>query len=188
MLRLYLIILGILVFSSATILVFGITVMSPSQLMEWTMFAETENIKVTQESPQEANAEFPISLPLSNEPEAISKDIDYKVPFTSQAPNAEWDDQRYQDGCEEATVLMAIKAVRGETLSRSEATKEIAKISQFELEKFGSFVDTSASSTLDRLVMDYFEYMGRVEYGIDKDDILEALYSNNLVLVPTNGI
>ena len=35
------------------------------------------------------------------------KSVYYDVPFTSQAPLAEWDDPLQQDGCEEASSLMA---------------------------------------------------------------------------------
>lgn len=192
MYRLYLIILGIFIMSFTAIVAFNVQTTTPFQTMEWQALPAPEQASESDEAvtveEDESDSAFSVTLPAAPVPVDYSEVIDYEVPFTAQAPFAEWNDPRYQDGCEEASVLMAIKAVKGEGLTRNEAKAEIAAISQYELENWGSYVDTSASSTLARIVEGYFKYMGRVEYGIDQDDIIEALYANNLVLVPTNGV
>src|SRR3989338_9613961 len=66
------------------------------------------------------------------------------VPFTTQAPFADWEDDRQQDGCEEASVLMAIRWIRGQGITKQEALDEILAMSAYELEKYGSYHDTSA--------------------------------------------
>src|SRR4051812_4227943 len=37
------------------------------------------------------------------------------VPFTAQAPYGEWNDPKYGDGCEEASILMAAYWAKGQT-------------------------------------------------------------------------
>src|SRR3989338_7629179 len=49
----------------------------------------------------------------------------WEVPFTSQAPRGNWKDPRQQAGCEEASVLMAMRWVRGKSLSMAQAEAQI---------------------------------------------------------------
>ena len=135
-----------------------------------------------------------------NEPEGMAKNVEPSVnelpkkglienaPFTSQAPFADWDDPRQQDGCEEASVLMAMKWLRGEGLTKQQALDEILAMSAFELEKYGEFHDTSSQDTADRLFKNYYKYdKVRVRYDIGIDDIKKELAAGNLVIVPADG-
>lgn len=110
------------------------------------------------------------------------------VPFTAQAPFAEWDDPRQQEGCEEASVLMAMHWVHGTSLSKEQARESILAMSHWQQEQFGYFHDTSAHDTANRLIRGYFDYH-RIEerYHIDTDDIKKELAKGYLVLVPVNG-
>ena len=51
------------------------------------------------------------------------------VPFTSQAPFANWDDIVFQNACEEASIIMAMRWVNNQSLTQAEANFEIATIS-----------------------------------------------------------
>lgn len=117
-----------------------------------------------------------------------NKIVAHDVPFTPQAPFGEWSDLRQQDGCEEASVIMAMHWVKGEELSYENAREEIIAMSNYELEKYGSYKDTSAHDTVERLFKDYYAY-DKVEFKeyISVDDILNALYAEKLVIVPVNG-
>jgi len=111
-----------------------------------------------------------------------------KVPFTPQAPFGNWKDQRFQDGCEEASVLMAIRWVRGQSLTREEAKKEILKIADWEQKKYKNYRDTSASDTAKRLLNEYYGYKNyEVKNNITLAQIISEVKKNNLVIVPTNG-
>lgn len=118
----------------------------------------------------------------------IASAILYKVPFTPQAPYANWDDQRQQDGCEEASALMAMRWVTGKRLSRKEALQEILAMSAFQQENYGHNHDTSAKDTVERIFKVYFKY-NKVELreNIHVADIKEALVKGQLVLLPMNG-
>ncbi|MEA2097887.1 MAG: ElyC/SanA/YdcF family protein [Patescibacteria group bacterium] len=116
------------------------------------------------------------------------KDVLFEVPFISQAPYGNWDDARKQDGCEEATAIMAMAWVGGEKLTLEIADEKINKISAYEKKEYGNFYDTNAEDTVERIFKGYFEY-DNVEAVLDinKEDIKKELFKGNLVIVPTNG-
>ena len=110
------------------------------------------------------------------------------VPFTTQAPFANWSDQRQQDGCEEASALMAIHWARGETLSKQEALDEILGISDYTLDKYGEYRDISSPDAVAWIYNDYFKF-DKVESrkGVSKEDIISELAQGSLVVAPMNG-
>lgn len=115
-------------------------------------------------------------------------DIYYSIPFAAQAPFGEWSDPRQQEGCEEASVLMAMKWVHGESMSLQEAKDQIIAMSDWEEEEFGYFQDTSAHDTATRLFNRWFDYMNvSVEYDVSSADILEELEAGNILVVATDG-
>lgn len=110
------------------------------------------------------------------------------VPFTPQAPYGDWDDARQQDGCEEASSLMAVRWAQGKELTKDEALREILAISDYEEATYGNYHDTDAKDTLERIIKGYFKFEGAQAQGnIDTDDIKDALYEYKLVIVPVNG-
>ena len=113
------------------------------------------------------------------------------VPFTSQAPFAQWSDSRQQDGCEEAGAVMAMAWVKDQkTLSKAEAKKAIINISDFELKKYGEYRDVSLEDLRKWVFIDYFKYDAkkvRVVEKITLADIKKELAKGNLVLVPADG-
>ncbi|MEX2145126.1 MAG: C39 family peptidase [Candidatus Spechtbacterales bacterium] len=112
----------------------------------------------------------------------------FSVPFTPQAPLGNWDDPRQQDGCEEASALMAVRWATDRGLTLAEAEKEIIAISDWEQENYGQFHDSSAKDTAERIIKEYLKYPNvRVEYFITAEDIKRELYKGNLVIVPTDG-
>lgn len=110
------------------------------------------------------------------------------VPFTSQAPFGDWKDERQQDGCEEASAAMAVYWGQKKTLSKSQALEIILAASAYQLQKYGEYRDISTKDTLERIIRDYFNYP-YAEYfpDISAKDIIEQLFQNKLVIVPTNG-
>ncbi|MDA2936395.1 C39 family peptidase [Patescibacteria group bacterium AH-259-L05] len=118
----------------------------------------------------------------------FSKQVLLDVPFTSQAPRAQWNDPIFQNGCEETSILMAMSWVRGaSSLPVEEAEKEIRAISSLAQEMYGHFHDISASDTA-QLVRDYFNYSNiEARLDISAEDIKEELVKGNVVIVPVNG-
>jgi len=117
----------------------------------------------------------------------ISKKVEFDVPFTAQAPFGDWSDIRQQNGCEEASVLMAISYMRGQNFTKQEALDEILKMDAYAEANYGFHLDISAKDTV-QLAKDYFNYTN-VEYktNITVQDIKMELYRGNLVIVPADG-
>jgi len=114
--------------------------------------------------------------------------ISLDAPFVSQAPFGGWSDQRQQDGCEEASALMAVKWARGESLSKEEGLKEILAISDFEKNKYGEYRDIFSEDTVNWIFKDYFSYgKAEVKKGVSAGDIIDELKKGNLVLAPMDG-
>ena len=109
------------------------------------------------------------------------------VPFLSQAPTAKWSDPRQQDGCEEASILMAHLWLEGKTMTSQQAEAEIIAVSEWQKEKYGEFIDRSIADT-GKMFEDYYGHTNwEIRRNIDKDDIREELAKGNIVIVPTNG-
>lgn len=122
------------------------------------------------------------------EPTVILKTILHDVPFTSQAPLADWDDKRQQDGCEEASVLMAVKWGRQENLNNQNALKEILAASDYILEKYGEFRDTDLEDVLSWLIKDYFKYENaEIKKNVTISDLINELKNNRIIIMPANG-
>jgi hypothetical protein len=109
------------------------------------------------------------------------------VPFTAQAPFGEWNDPIFQNGCEEAAIVMAQYWITGKPLTKEIAKKEIAAIAAFEKKAIGQSIDTSAKDT-EKIFRDYY---GATTTAFRSDitlaDIQETLTQGALVLVPTDG-
>jgi len=111
------------------------------------------------------------------------------VPFTAQAPFGQWNDPRQENACEEASALMAVRWATGQSFSsKSEALQAILSLAAFEQQHYGSYLDTSAADTVERIFKSYFHYKNvEVKQGIGNSDIIAALADGAIVIVPMNG-
>lgn len=127
-------------------------------------------------------------------PVAAAKVLLLSVPFTSQAPLGEWRDERQQDGCEEASALMArawlnnIKSKSKTEISKKEWREQIIALADFEQEKYQEYRDLSLADMAAWIFEDYFGYEAvSVKKIKQAGDILKELEKGNLVLAPMNG-
>lgn len=110
------------------------------------------------------------------------------MPFTPQAPFANWQDLRQEDGCEEASALMVMRWVESRALTPQEAEQEIIAISEYEREYYGDFRETSIKDTAERILVGYFDYHNfEVKHDISFKDIKAELFKNRAVIVAVNG-
>lgn len=121
------------------------------------------------------------------ENEETVKSVQYNVPFTSQAPFGEWNVPEFQDGCEEASAIMANAWISGKSLSPAGVKKDLLNIAALEKQEIGHSTDTSAKDTKQLLLEQYF-HLAHVELieHFEKRDLIAAL-SRGIVLVPMNG-
>lgn len=112
----------------------------------------------------------------------------HNVPFTAQAPNGEWDNKMLANGCEEASVYMAISWAKGTPITAASARQEILAISNYEQNNHGVWLDTSTEDTFNWIVKDYYGYNNAtLKYDITVADIVNELKNGRLVIVPVNG-
>lgn len=108
------------------------------------------------------------------------------VPYTSQVPLGEWNDPRQKDGCEEASILMALMWAQGLQMSPAEVRQYIIGMSDFQQYFFGYFQDSSAQDTAS-LMAQYFGYPKvRAQHNISAENIKTAIDFGYLVIVPIN--
>jgi hypothetical protein len=112
-----------------------------------------------------------------------------KVPFTAQAPLANWRDPKQQDACEEAAALMAVSWAKRQKLGAAkQVEKQIIALTDFELKKYGGYQDTSAQDTVKRIFQDYFHYNNATSTIVQSvSQIIKQLQDGNLVIAPVNG-
>ncbi|MDP3837090.1 MAG: C39 family peptidase [bacterium] len=121
-------------------------------------------------------------------PPTVAKSILQVVPFTSQAPFGNWADKRQQDGCEEASALMAVKWARGESLTSDKALREILGASDYIQKKYGEYRDVSAADTLNWIIKDYFKYdKATIKEDVTLQQIIDELLQGNVIVAPMNG-
>lgn len=113
--------------------------------------------------------------------------IQHDVPFVSQAPQAQWGYPIYQDGCEEASVIMAMRWVRDESLTATQMRDEIKVLSNFEEEQYGFYLDISIVD-VERVFRDYYEHeVVELVYEFALEDMVRILSEGSLIIVPANG-
>jgi uncharacterized protein YvpB len=117
----------------------------------------------------------------------IKESVKQSVPFTAQAPHAQWDDPRFQDACEEASMLMAHAWVIGEgSISKNDAENELESLFSYENKNFGGSIDTSAVDTA-KIFQEYYHYPAQLRTGVTMEDIYAILAQGSIVIAPTNG-
>ena len=126
-----------------------------------------------------------ISPTPSSSPTPLPTRVPKGVPFTAQAPRGQWDDPVFQDGCEEASILMAWHWTQGTGIG--DASAEIQHLSDYQLQQYGEFRDRSAADTA-QLIRDYFEYHNvAVRKDIDLNDIKATLREGSVAVIPMDG-
>ncbi len=145
---------------------------SENSAIEAVIAPEVAEQKKTQETPKEN----------------VYKKIKQTVPFVVQAPFGKWKDQDFQNGCEEASMIMAMGWIKKTAeISAEESEKQIKDIIKFEEKFLGYSADTDIFD-MQKIFQKYFEYNGvEARENIGIDDIKKELQKGNLVLVPAFG-
>ena len=108
-----------------------------------------------------------------------------KAAFQSQAPYGDWS-QPYQDGCEEASIIIAKHYLMGQTLSKTEMKQEIDDAVSWQVDNWGGHFDLNAEKTL-QLARDYFGIEGKIVRNYQIDDLKRYLSEGKPIIAPTAG-
>lgn len=116
----------------------------------------------------------------------IPDELNLDVPFTSQAPEAIWD-QTHEEACEEAAILMANRYFKGLAINGPEDAEEgISEIIAWEKENLGFFESTTAKETV-RIIEEFLSLKAEIIKDPSVSQIKEAINDNKLVFVPASG-
>ncbi len=165
--------------------VVGLIIFSAVALAAFLTFYKNE--KVDLPVAQNHNNFNPSPSPTPTPPSSLPAEINLAVPFTSQAPHMNWEDP-YGEFCEEASTLMAAFYLQDKTIPNADfADRELLKIMDFEVNKLGYHLDTTAQETTVILK----EYFGISEVKLLNDptvnQIKENLAQGKLIIVPAAG-
>lgn len=108
------------------------------------------------------------------------------VPFLCQAPYANWS-QPWQDGCEEAVIIMGFAYLNGDQVTRKSGNQDILDQVKFQKHKYGGHYDLTAEKCV-QLIKDYYKFDNvEVRYDVTVDDIKNELAKGNVVIAPMAG-
>lgn len=117
----------------------------------------------------------------------LPAEINLNIPFTVQAPHANWDEE-HREFCEEASVLMVARFFQGKPItSPDDAEASMQDIKQWEIETLGFHKDTTAAETA-RILREKFK-LKDVETIVNPTliNIKAELAAGNPVIVPAAG-
>jgi hypothetical protein len=109
-----------------------------------------------------------------------------KVPFTSQAPFADWQPP-FNETCEEAAIVMAVYWLNNKPLTPAIAKGEILDLVDYQKKNYGDYIDTTAAETA-RLANDFYQINNfKIKEKATINDIISELAKGNLVIAPMAG-
>lgn len=146
-----------------------------------------EDEEVIGETTEEVVEELEEQEPLADEAE-IPTEFNLAVPFTSQAPHANWE-LPYQEACEEASAYMVMMYYRGEPSGQIDpdaADAAILEAVQFETDYLGDYLDTTAKETANFIDM-FFNYGTTVIENPTPEQIKAEIAGGRPVILPAAG-
>jgi len=113
------------------------------------------------------------------------------VPFTPQDPTAKWTDIRLKSGCEEASVYMVMKWIRGETIiNNDQATKDLITLADFAFsyDSTNEHHDFSVYDIVNIMLKDYYKYdQAEIVTDFNINDLINILEAGKIIITPTYG-
>ena len=135
-----------------------------------------------QPAPTPAPAPKPVPAPAPT-----GKEANLAVPFTSQAPHANWD-MPYQEACEEAALIMVHAYLEGAgAFTPDTADRQILDMVDWEMERFGYYKDTDADEVVI-IAKEYYGYAKARVVSITSMDQVKAEVDKGIaVILPAAG-
>lgn len=120
-------------------------------------------------------------------PATVPDEINLAVPFTTQAPFANWVEP-YEDGCEEASSAMVDYYYAGKSFTTpAVADSELKALFAWEDATFGTNKDTDAEQVAQMLREHYGFRKVAVRYDFSAEDLRSELRAGRPVIVPAYG-
>ena len=122
------------------------------------------------------------------ESDELPAQFNLAIPFTSQAPHADWA-LPYQEACEEASAYMVAGYYLGMPsgqIDADEADAEILDIVQFEKDFLGIYLDTTALETVN-FIDAFYQYGAQVVVDPTVEQIKVETAAGRPVIIPAAG-
>jgi len=116
----------------------------------------------------------------------LPNEYNLDVPFTSQAPHANWD-FTHEEACEEAAILIANRYFQNrEFEGPDDAESGLQEIIAWEKENLGFFESTTADETA-RVIREMLNLQAQIIENPAIDEIKRYIFEHKLVLAPAAG-
>ncbi len=133
-----------------------------------------------------SSSSSPLPSPASSSPSSLRADINWDVPFTSQAPFGEWD-ALHGEACEEASVLMVLRYFSGQKIASPDDAEKAIQHFVAANEALGFPVDDTAAEVITLLKSEDSSVSATLLKNPSIDDLKSVLSAGSLVIVPAAG-
>jgi hypothetical protein len=110
------------------------------------------------------------------------------VPFTPQAPTANWD-ELHNEACEEASTIMASEYFlenKNTQLSPEPVEEQILKLTEWQQKTFGYHLSITTEETA-KMIREFYSLNTEIKTNYTDNDLKQALVDGKLIIFPTNG-
>lgn len=122
----------------------------------------------------------------TNVPTALPAEKNLAIPFTSQAPDANWDAD-HEEFCEEAAMLMVGRYFQGrEFADTTDAENGLQQIKSWEVDNLGFYFDTTAEENA-QILRGVYGLTVELLYDPSVAQIKTAVAAGHPVIVPSAG-
>lgn len=118
----------------------------------------------------------------------LPRSVLLNVPFTPQAPTGNWD-ELHGEACEEASAIMAYAYFSGrkdKTLPPTFVEDELAKLTQWEKDTFGYYLDITSPETA-QLIEENYGLKTEIISNYSVDNLKQALADGKVIIIATAG-
>ncbi|HCC23516.1 TPA: hypothetical protein DF272_05075 [Candidatus Falkowbacteria bacterium] len=122
---------------------------------------------------------------VTEESDALPATVSLDVAFASQAPHGNWE-LPYQETCEEASLIIASKYFKKESLNADIMDQELLKLVAWEKTDLGVYTDTDVAEVLV-IAQKYFSLNAEMTEDVSVDRIKRELAAGNLIVAPFAG-
>ena len=146
---------------------------------------EPEKVAIEENGTEEPIVEKEVSAP-----DVLPDKVSIEVPFTAQAPFAEWD-AYHQEACEEASLIMLKYYFDGKKLTPEIAEREIQAMIAYQIKEYGDYRDSDAQDMVELFEGFYGKPEGgknlEVIYDFSKEDLKKYLSKGQPIIIPAAG-
>lgn len=171
------------------ILAAALVILAVGGYLAWRRTRPVKTIAPAQEnnrSDQQDQTEAEVSPEATPPAKTLPEQFVLEVPFTSQAPHANWD-VVHEDTCEEAAILMADRYFAGQSItSKDEAEAALQEVIAWQKANLGFFESTTAEQTA-RVAREFYGLKTEIIDNPTIEQIKLAIVDNKLVIVPAAG-